>query len=131
MLNNISIMGRITKDIELRRTNSGTPVASFSVAVDRDFSKDKEADFFDIVCWNKTAEFVSNHFSKGRVIIVAGRLQNRSWTDKDGNKRKVTEIVAENVYFGDSKKENKYEVAMASNTQDYAVLDGDTDDLPF
>lgn len=110
MLNHITIMGRITRDIELRRTNSGIPVASFSVAVDRDFSgKDggeKETDFIDCVAWRNTAEFVDKYFGKGRMIVVSGRLQIRSYTDKDGNKRKAAEVVADNCYFGDSKKED-------------------------
>ena len=124
MLNHITIMGRLTKDVELRRTNSGTPVASFTVAVDRDFSKEKETDFIDLVAWNKTAEFVSKHFAKGRMAIISGRLQIRSWTDKDGNKRKTAEVIAENVYFGDSKKDS----APANN---YEKLDGEDYELPF
>jgi single-strand DNA-binding protein len=109
MLNHITIMGRITRDIELRRTGSGIAVASFNVAVDRDFSgKDggeKETDFIDCVAWRSTAEFVDKYFSKGRMIVVSGRLQIRSYTDKDGNKRRTAEVVADNCYFGDSKKE--------------------------
>ena len=109
MLNHITIMGRLTRDPELRRTNSGTPVASFTVAVDRDFSgKDggeKETDFIDCVAWRGTAEFVDKYFKKGRMIVVSGRLQIRGWTDKEGNKRRSAEIVADNVYFGDSKKD--------------------------
>lgn len=137
MLNNCTIMGRITKDIELRRTPAGVAVASFTVAVDRDFKDSngqKETDFIDCVAWRGTAEFVERNFSKGKMIIVAGRLQIRSWTDKDGNKRRTAEIVAENVYFGDSKTSSgeKYESAMGNrNSQDYAVLDGDDDSLPF
>lgn len=110
MLNHITIMGRLTRDPELRRTNSGTPVASFTVAVDRDFSgKDggeKETDFIDCVAWKGTAEFVSKYFSKGRMIVVSGRLQLRDWTDKEGNKRRSAEVVADNCYFGDSKKDD-------------------------
>ena len=110
MLNHITIMGRLTRDPELRRTNSGTPVASFTVAVDRDFSgkdgSEKETDFIDCVAWRNTAEFVSKYFSKGRMIVVSGRLQLRDWTDKDGNKRRSAEVVADNCYFGDSKKDD-------------------------
>ena len=131
MLNHITLMGRICNEIELRRTNSGTAVSSFTLAVDRDFSKEKETDFIDIVCWSKTAEFVHKYFGKGRMAVVSGRLQIRSWTDKDGNKRKTAEVIAENVYFGDSKKESNYEAAMSSKTQDYAVVDGDDSDIPF
>ena len=109
MLNHITIMGRLTRDPELRRTGSGIAVASFTVAVDRDFSgKDggeKETDFIDCVAWRQTGEFVSKYFTKGRMIVVSGRLQIRSWTDKDGNKRRTAEVVADNCYFGDSKKE--------------------------
>lgn len=108
MLNHITIMGRLTKDIELRRTQSGHAVASFALACDRDFTgkdSEKETDFVDCVAWRGTAEFVSKYFSKGRMAVVSGRLQTRSYTDKDGNKRKAVEIVADNVYFADSKKD--------------------------
>ena len=109
MLNHIVIMGRLTRDPELRRTGSGLPVASFSVAVDRDFGKnengEKETDFIDCVAWRNTAEYVSKYFPKGRMIVVSGRLQIRSWTDKDGNKRRTAEVVADNCYFGDSKRD--------------------------
>lgn len=108
MLNKIVIQGRLTKDPELRRTQSGTAVASFTVAVDRDFksqSGEKETDFIDVVAWRNTAEFVSKYFSKGRMAVVEGRLQLRDWTDKEGNKRRAAEIVADSVYFGDSKRD--------------------------
>lgn len=107
MLNVAIIMGRLTRDPELRRTNSGKPVASFAVAVDRDYAPDgqeRETDFIDIVAWNGTAEFVEKYFKKGSMIALKGRLQIRNWTDKDGNKRRSAEIVADNVYFGESKK---------------------------
>ena len=110
MLNKIFIMGRLTRDPELRRTQTGTPVASFSLAVDRDF-KDKSTgeratDFIDVVAWRQTAEFVSRYFSKGRMAVVEGRLQIRDWTDRDGGKRRSAEVVADNVYFGDSKRDS-------------------------
>ena len=109
MLNHIVIMGRLTRDPELRRTGSGIAVASFSVAVERDFSGrdggEKETDFIDCVAWRQTGEFVSKYFTKGRMIVVSGRLQIRSWTDKDGNKRRTAEVVADNCYFGDSKRD--------------------------
>lgn len=108
MLNRIIVMGRMTRDPELRRTGSGTAVTSFSLAVDRDFksqSGEKETDFIDVVAWRNTAEFVSKYFSKGRMAVVEGRLQLRDWTDKDGNKRRTAEIVADSVYFGDSKRD--------------------------
>jgi len=109
MLNKIVIMGRLTRDPELRRTQSGTAVTSFSLAVDRDFksqSGEKETDFIDVVAWRGTAEFVSKYFSKGRMAVVDGRLQIRDWTDRDGGKRRSAEVVADNVYFGDSKRDN-------------------------
>ena len=108
MLNHITIMGRLTRDPELRRTGSGVAVASFTVAVDRDMApqgQQKETDFIDCVAWRGAGEFVAKHFTKGRMIVVSGRLQIRSWTDKDGNKRRNAEIVADNCYFGDSKPE--------------------------
>lgn len=108
MLNKIIVMGRLTRDPELRRTQSGLAVTSFSVACDRDFKNqagEKETDFIDIVAWRNTAEFVSRYFTKGRMAVVEGRLQMRDWTDRDGNKRRSAEIVADNVYFGDSKKD--------------------------
>ena len=109
MLNHIVLMGRLTRDPELRRTGSGIAVASFTLAVDRDFgskeSGEKETDFIDIVAWRSTAEFVSKYFTKGRMAVVSGRLQIRNWNDKDGNKRRSAEVVADNVYFGDSKRD--------------------------
>ena len=108
MLNTAIIMGRLTRDPELRRTQSGKPVAGFTLAVDRDFApegQEKETDFINCVAWNATAEFVQKYFSKGSMIVVNGRLQIRSWTDKEGNKRNTAEIVANNVWFGESKKQ--------------------------
>ena len=108
MLNHIVIMGRLTRDPELRRTGSGIAVTSFSLAVDRDFSPkdggERETDFIDCVAWRSTGEFVSKYFTKGSMAVVSGRLQIRSWNDKDGNKRRSAEVVADNVYFGDSKR---------------------------
>ena len=110
MLNHIVIMGRLVRDPELRRTGSGVAVASFRVAVDRDFAPkdggERKADFIDCVAWRQTGEFVSKYFTKGSMAVVSGRLQIRSWTDKDGNKRRSAEVVADNVYFGDSKRDN-------------------------
>lgn len=110
MLNKIVIMGRLTRDPELRYTQSGTAVASFSLAVERDYRSDggeKETDFIDVVAWRNTAEFVSQYFSKGRMAVVDGRLQLRSWTDKDGNNRRSAEVVASSVYFCDSKRDGQ------------------------
>ena len=152
MLNHIIIQGRLTRDPELRRTGSGLAVASFNVAVERDFpNKDtgeKEVDFIDCVAWRQTGEFVSKYFQKGALIMVSGRLQIRTWTDKDGNKRKTAEIVAENVYFGGSKKESGnagfagtpqvntfntpyggYSVPYATPSSDFFMLDDEQ--LPF
>ncbi len=163
MLNHIVLMGRLTRDPELRRTGSGTPVATFTLAVDRDFgsreSGERETDFIDIVTWRSTAEFVSKYFAKGRMAVVSGRLQIRNWNDKDGNKRRSAEVVADNVYFGDSKREGAtggfdqtygqpaaysqpafnqqpaygYDQAMPGPAADsgFAMLEGDDDQLPF
>ncbi len=155
MLNHIIVMGRLTRDPELRRTGSGTAVASFTVAVDRDFgnreSGERETDFIDCVAWRQTGEFVSKYFTKGRMAVVSGRLQFRNWTDKEGNKRRTAEIVADNVYFGDSKRDgdsgnasgNTYSAPAASGfggytapaasapASDFAMLDDDDAQLPF
>ena len=128
-LNKIFIMGRITKDPELRRTDSGTAVTSFSLAVDRDFkgqNGEKETDFIEVVAWRNTAEFVAKYFAKGRMAVVEGRLQIRSWKDKDGNKRSKAEVVADNVYFADSKKESGNSYA----TSGFTEIEED-DDFPF
>lgn len=129
-LNYICIMGRLTKDPELRHTSSGTPVASFTLAVDRDFKDqngDRETDFIEVVAWRNTAEFVCKYFTKGRMAAVSGRLQMRGWTDKDGNKRKSAEILAEHVYFGDS----KHETGAAPAEQSFDVIEDDDEGLPF
>ena len=164
MLNHITIMGRLTRDPELRRTGRGTAVAGFTLAVDRDYSgkdnNEKETDFIDCVAWRHTGEFVSKYFTKGRMAVVSGRLQIRSYTDEEGIKRRVAEVVAENVYFGDSKKEDSggnaqggYNNQGAYNptgggysapqysapeypaypdpASDYAMLDDDDAQLPF
>lgn len=110
MLNRTIIMGRLTRDPELRHTQSGTAVASFRLAVDRDFKDkatgEKATDWIDVVAWRSTAEFVSRYFSKGRMAVVEGRLQIRDWTDRDGGKRRSAEVVADNIYFGDSKRDS-------------------------
>ena len=109
MLNHIVVMGRLTRDPELRKTPAGISVTSFSVAVDRDFAQQdgqKETDFIDVVAWRNTAEFAAKYFTKGRMVVVSGRLQIRNWEDKEGNKRRTAEILAENIYFGDSKKDD-------------------------
>ena len=158
MLNHITIMGRLVRDPELRRTGSGIAVASFTVAVDRDFGGrdggEKETDFIDCVAWRQTGEFVSKYFTKGRMIVVSGRLQIRSWTDKDGNKRRTAEVVADNCYFGDSKRDGDSMGSFGGNTyggnaygapapsyggysapaapaSDFAMLEDDDAQLPF
>ena len=147
MLNHIVIMGRLTRDPELRRTGSGIAVASFSVAVDRDFGGrdggEKETDFIDCVAWRQTGEFVSKYFTKGSMIVVSGRLQIRNWTDKEGNKRRSAEVVADNVYFGESKRGYNsnpapapsygggYSAPAAAPASDFAMLEDDDAQLPF
>ena len=145
MLNHITIMGRLTRDPELRRTGSGVAVASFTVAVDRDFGKnengEKETDFIDCVAWRQTGEFVSKYFTKGRMAVVSGRLQIRSWTDKDGNKRRTAEVIADNVYFGDSRRDGDsapaagsfggYSAPASAPASDFAMLEDDDAQLPF
>ena len=158
MLNHITIMGRLDREPELRRTGSGIAVASFTVAVDRDFGGrdggEKETDFIDCVAWRQTGEFVSKYFTKGRMIVVSGRLQIRSWNDKDGNKRRTAEVVADNCYFGDSKRDGESTGSYGGNTyggnaysapapsyggysapaapaSDFAMLEDDDAQLPF
>ena len=135
MLNHITVMGRLTKDPELRRTGTGTAVTSFTIACERDFGENgqKETDFLDCVAWRGTAEFVDRNFAKGRMIVVAGRLQIRSWTDKDGNKRRAAEIVADNVYFGDAKKatESAAQFPADGHQNDNQVIDDPDAQLPF
>ena len=159
MLNHIVIMGRLTRDPELRRTGTGVAVTSFTLAVDRDFGGrdggEKETDFIDCVAWRQTGEFVSKYFTKGRMIVVSGRLQIRSWTDKDGNKRRTAEVVADNCYFGDSKRDDQggsyggnnyggntyaapaapsyggYSAPGAAPASDFAMLEDDDAQLPF
>ena len=163
MLNHITIMGRLTRDPELRRTGSGIAVASFTVAVDRDFGGrdggERETDFIDCVAWRQTGEFVSKYFTKGSMIVVSGRLQIRNWTDKEGNKRRTAEVVADNVYFGESRRSadsnasyggntyggnsygnaysapapsyGSYSAPAATPASDFAMLDDDDAQLPF
>ena len=144
MLNRILIMGRLTRDPELRRTQSGTAVTSFSVAVDRDFKSqngEKETDFIDVVAWRATAEFVAKYFTKGQLAVIEGRLQIRDWQDRDGNKRRTAEVVADNVYFGESKRSGGYDApaynapaggyAAPVGGDQFAEIDEEDGDLPF
>lgn len=129
MLNHIVIMGRLTKDVELRRTGTGVAVASFTIACDRDFKSEggETTDFVDVVAWRNTAEFASKYFSKGKMAVVSGRLQIRGWTDKDGNKRKNAEVLADNIYFGEAKKEE----SAAGVAPAFEVLTEEDSTLPF
>ena len=154
MLNHITLMGRLVADPELRRTGSGVAVASFRIAVDRDFAPkdggERKADFISCVAWRQTGEFISKYFTKGRMIVVDGRLEMRDWTDRDGNKRTSAEVIVDNAYFGDSKRDgdnsgsyggNTYSAPSAPNyggynapaapASDFAMLDDDDAQLPF
>ena len=160
MLNHITLMGRLTRDPELRRTGTGVAVASFSIAVDRDFGGrdggEKKTDFIDCVAWRQTGEFISKYFTKGRMIVVEGRLEMRDWTDKEGNKRRNAEVIVANAYFGDSKRDGdagnayggntygagsysasaapsygSYAAPAAPSASDFAMLDDDDAQLPF
>ena len=137
-LNHITVMGRLTSQPELRRTATGTAVTSFTIACDRDFadkqSGTKETDFIECVAWKNTAEFVSKYFKKGSMAIVSGRLQIRSWTDKEGNKRKTAEVVADSVYFGESKKESEatgYATNGVIGSEGFQQVDVPDSELPF
>ena len=150
MLNHITIMGRLVRDPELRRTGSGVAVASFCVAVDRDYTPkdggERKTDFINCVAWRQTGEFVSKYFTKGRMIVVDGRLEMRDWTDKEGNKRTSAEINVDNAYFGDSKRDGdsgnsysapaapaygSYSAPAAPAASDFAMLSDDDALLPF
>lgn len=134
MLNHITIIGRLVREPELRRTGSGVAVTSFTVAVDRDFAQDgkKNTDFIDCVAWRQTGEFVSKYFRKSSMIVVSGRLQIRKWTDKDGNKRRTAEVVADNCYFGDSNRtEQNTGGSQRAPDSDFAMLDDEDRDFPF
>lgn len=138
MLNRIDIMGRLTVDPELRTTNNGVSVTSFAVAVERDFKNpntgEKEVDFINVVAWRSTAEFVCKYFSKGRCAVISGRLQIRKWTDKEGNQRQTAEVIADNVYFGDTKRPES-ESAPRGGYEGVTLhpidVAPDDDDLPF
>ena len=141
MLNHITIMGRLTRDPEMRATQSGVAVASFTLAVDRDFSGrdggEKQTDFIDCTAWRHTAEFVSKYFSKGRMAVVSGRLQIDNYTDNDGNKRKAAKVIADNIYFGDSKKDGATSgqsgetASFTPAPSDFVPVNVDDGELPF
>lgn len=130
MLNKVIIMGRLTRDPELRRTQGGTAVTSFTMAVDRDFksqSGEKETDFIDVVAWRNTGEFAAKYLAKGRMAAVEGRIQVRDWQDKDGNRRKSVEVVADNVYFADSKRDSKPQESRTVDDQEFDEIEDDGD----
>ena len=143
MLNHITIMGRLTRDPEIRYTQSQTPVTSFTLAVDRDFGGrdggEKQTDFIDCVAWRQTAEFVSKYFTKGSMAVVSGRLQIRDWTDRDGGKRRNAEVVVDNIYFGESKRRDSRPAYQSSNegvspgmgASAFSELGDDDGELPF
>lgn len=137
MLNRICIMGRITRDLELRRTQDGTAVTSFTVAVDDDFKSkatgEKKTYFLDVVAWRHAAEFVCQYLGKGRMVVVDGKLTVRDWTDKDGNKRRNAEIIADNIYFGDSKRNDAAasQYAAESAAGGFTEVSEDDGELPF
>ena len=149
MLNHITLMGRLVNDPELRRTGTGIAVTTFRIAVDRDFAPkdggERKADFINCVAWRQTGEFISKYFAKGRMIVVDGRLEMRDWTDKEGNKRTTAEVIVDNAYFGDSKRDSdnsgSYTApaapayggysAPAAPASDFAMLDDDDAQLPF
>ena len=126
MINTVILMGRLTKDPELRRTGNQTPVCTFSIAVDNGYGENKQTDFINCVAWRKTAEFVSKYFTKGKMIIVIGRISARSWEGQDGKRNYATEVVASEVSFGESKSENP-----SAAKDDFTPLDEADDDLPW
>lgn len=143
MLNKVVVMGRLTRDPEIKKVGSDVSVCSFSIVCDRDIvnkqSNERETDFFDVTAWRSTADFVGKYFGKGRMIVVVGRLQKRSYTDKDGNNRSVVDIIAESVYFGDSKKDSESSnnasapasYAPPAQGNDFAAVGDDDGELPF
>lgn len=136
MLNHITIMGRLTRDPELRYTQAQTSVASFTLAVDRDFANrdggERQTDFIDVVAWRGTGEFVSKYLTKGSMAVVSGRLQIRDWTDRDGNKRRSAEVVADNVYFGESKpRSDSVGMKKDNGVSTFSAYDDIDEDLPF
>lgn len=145
MLNKIFIMGRLTRDPELRHTQSGTPVASFTLAVDRDYKGqdgERETDFIDVVAWRSSAEFVAKYFTKGRMAVVEGRLRIRNWEDNDGNKRRSAEVVSDSIYFGDSRKDSSDSSSTGAAPSysgaspgyvpvQFSEIDDEDGDLPF
>lgn len=136
MLNHIVLMGRLTRGPELRRTQSGIAVASFTLAVDQDYKSqngERGVDFINVVAWRGTAEFAEKYFEKGQMAVVSGRLSTRNYEDKNGNKRTAYEVVASNIYFGSSKQgtDSGGRFSAPSGDSEFSMLDGDDSDVPF
>ena len=133
MINKVILMGRLTRDPEMRHTNSGTPVTTFSIAIDNGYGDNKRTDFVNCLAWNKTAEFVTKYFTKGKMIIVIGRITTRSWETQDGKRAYATEVIANEVNFGETKssQQTATQPPMQDDDDDFTPLDEEDDDLPF
>ena len=134
MINKVILMGRLTRDPEMRHTNSGTPVTTFSIAIDNGYGDNKRTDFINCVAWNKTAEFVTKYFAKGKMIVIAdGRISTRSWETQDGKRAYATEVIANEVSFGETKSSQQTvtQPPMQDDDDDFTPLDEEDDDLPF
>ena len=134
MINKVILMGRLTRDPEMRHTNSGTPVTTFSIAIDNGYGDNKRTDFINCVAWNKTAEFVTKYFTKGKMIVIAdGRISTRSWETQDGKRAYATEVIANEVNFGETKssQQTATQQPMQDDDDDFTPLDEEDDDLPF
>ena len=131
MINKVILMGRLTRDPEMRHTNSGTPVTTFSIAIDNGYGDDKRTDFVNCLAWNKTAEFVTKYFTKGKMIIVIGRITTRSWETQDGKRAYATEVVANEVSFGETKSSQQTATQPPMQDDDFTPLDEYDEDLPF
>lgn len=132
MINKVILMGRLTRDPEMRHTNSGTPVTTFSIAIDNGYGDNKRTDFVNCVAWNKTAEFVTKYFTKGKMIVIAdGRISTRSWETQDGKRAYATEVIANEVSFGETKSSQQTVTQPPMQDDDFTPLDEEDDDLPF
>lgn len=132
MINKVILMGRLTRDPEMRHTNSGTPVTTFSIAIDNGYGDNKRTDFVNCLAWNKTAEFVTKYFTKGKMIIVIGRITTRSWETQDGKRAYATEVVAKEVSFGETKSSQQTATQPPmQDDDDFTPLDEEDDDLSF
>lgn len=137
MINKVILMGRLTRDPEMRHTNSGTPVTTFSIAINSGYGENQRTDFVNCLAWNKTAEFVTKYFTKGKMIIVIGRITTRSWETQDGKRAYATEVIANEVNFGESKTSPQLNTPQTAaqppmqDDDDFTPLDEEDDDLPF